>query len=223
MKLILFLVVLKLALFCIYVAVMNRHSKNMSIRQKVLKAFYPGYMWFSKKLSKGNAVLSNNTSSPAVSFYSLKSTLINGQPFNFDTLKGKKILLVNTASDCAYTGQYEELEKLSNRYKGKLAVVGFPSNEFNQQEKADDSSIEKFCKMNFGVDFPMMKKSVVKKSNDQHKVYEWLTDSTKNGWNNKQPQWNFSKYLVNEEGRLVNIFAPAVSPLDKSVLGAIEK
>lgn len=187
----------------------------------ILKAVYPQLMWFSKKNAKVIVQSSNQNAVPAVSFYSLSAELINGQPFNFDQLKGKKILLVNTASDCGYTGQYEDLQKLQQKFENKLVIIGFPSNEFSEQEKEDDSTIEKFCKINYGVTFPLMKKSNIKKSTEQNKVYKWLTDSTQNGWNNKQPEWNFSKYLLDENGKLLTYFAPSVAPLDTVVVRAI--
>ncbi|MEO8771416.1 MAG: glutathione peroxidase [Ferruginibacter sp.] len=208
--------------FCIYVIIVNRNSKQMTLKQKILKAVYPQLMWFSKKNAKTLAPSSNQNTISPVSFYSLEGELISGKPFGFDQLKGKKILLVNTASDCGYTRQYEDLQKLQQQFENKLVIIGFPSNEFSEQEKADNSSIEKFCKINYGVSFPLMKKSNVKKSDDQNKVYKWLTDATQNGWNDKQPEWNFSKYLIDENGKLVDYFTPAVSPLDSVVLKAIE-
>ena len=193
----------------------------MTLKQKVLKAFYPAFRWFSK--SSKTKVLSNKNAAPIISFYTLKDTLINGQPFNFDVLKGKKILLVNTASDCGYTGQYEDLEKLSRQFQGKLVVIGFPSNDFGEQEKGDDNKIATFCKMNYGVNFSLMQKSIVIKKPGQNKIYQWLTEAAQNGWNNKQPEWNFSKYLLDENGKLVNYFAPAISPTDSVVLKAISE
>ena len=208
--------------FCVYVVIVNKNSKQMTVRQKILKAFYPALMWFTKKSSQEKTVPSNKEINPSVSFYSLKDTAINGAVFDFLTLKGKKVLLVNTASDCGFTGQFDELEKLYRRYNDKLIIIGFPANDFKEQEKGSNEDIAKFCKLNFAVTFPLMKKSSVVKKNSQNEVFKWLTDATLNGWNNQQPVWNFSKYLVSEEGKLVNYFAPAISPLDKSVLDAID-
>ncbi|MBC7536831.1 MAG: glutathione peroxidase, partial [Ferruginibacter sp.] len=117
---------------------------------------------------------------------------------------------------------YEALEQLSQKYPGKLAVIGFPSNDFQNQEKVTDKSIAQFCKINYGVTFPLMKKSSVKKSSGQNQVYQWLTDAGKNGWNSKPPEWNFTKYLIDENGKLVNYFPPGMSPTDAAVLKAIE-
>ena len=102
-------------------------------------------------------------------------------------------------------------------------MIGFPANDFKEQEKGTDEEIMQFCKLNYGVTFPLMKKSVVIRSAGQNPVFQWLTDSAKNGWNNKYPSWNFSKYLVNENGILTNYFDPSVSPLGKEIREAIEK
>src|SRR5262249_54051619 len=105
----------------------------------------------------------------------------------------------------------------------KLTIIGFPANDFKQQEKGSDEQIAQFCKLNFGVSFPLMKKSTVVRSTDQNAVFKWLTDSSQNGWNNRLPSWNFTKYLVNQEGTLTDYFGPAVSPLSTEVITAIKK
>ena len=160
---------------------------------------------------------------PSVSFYSLKDTSIDGSVFDFEQLKGKKIMLVNTASDCGYTGQYDDLQKLSETYKGKLVVIGFPANDFKEQEKGTDEEIAAFCKLNFGVSFPLMKKSSVIKGTDQNKVFEWLTDPKKNGWNKQWPSWNFCKYIVDEQGMLTNYFGSTIEPLGKEITEALNQ
>ena len=219
-----FLIVIAVILtaLVLYTEAVNLNSKSMTFRQKLLKAFYPALMWISKGKSN-NAVLSNNHSRPAIPFYSLNTVLNNGDTLNFETLQGKKILLVNTASDCGYTNQYEDLQKLSEQYKNKLLVIGFPANDFKEQEKGNDAAIAEFCKVNFGVTFPLASKSTVIKGAQQNPVFNWLSDAAKNGWNNTAPSWNFSKYLVNEQGVLTNYFEPAVSPLSKEVTDAVSK
>ena len=204
-----------------YVEISNRNSKNMTTRQKILKAVYPMWMWFAGKKGLNTKNLSNEKAMPAVSFYSLKDTLNNGTTFDFEQLKGKKVMLVNTASDCGYTGQYDDLQKLSEQYKDKLVVIGFPANDFKEQEKGTDEEIASFCKLNFGVTFPLMKKSSVTKSTDQNRIFNWLTDSTKNGWNNQPPSWNFCKYIVDEQGRLTNFFGSTIEPLGKEITEAL--
>ena len=194
----------------------------MSIRQSFLKAIYPVLMFYNKLVRKRFKVLKNERKAqPFQSFYNLSVQLNNGKELKFDSLKGKKILLVNTASDCGYTGQYDDLQKLYQDYSDRLMVIGFPANDFKHQEKGNDEEIAQFCKLNFGVTFPLAKKSPVIKGEDQQEVFRWLTDKTKNGWNNKQPSWNFSKYLVDEKGILTRYFDPAVSPLSEEVIGAV--
>ncbi|TAL47659.1 MAG: glutathione peroxidase [Chitinophagaceae bacterium] len=195
----------------------------MTIRQKVLKAVYPALMWWTKVSGKNVTSLSNKKAQPPVSFYSLKDTMNNGKEFDFSTLKGKKVLLVNTASDCGYTDQYDDLQKLYQQYNGKLVIIGFPANDFKEQEKGSDEEIAQFCKINYGVTFPLMKKSSVLKGAGQNPVFQWLSDSTKNGWCNKKPSWNFSKYIVNEEGVLTNYFGSSVSPASDEFTKAIKE
>ena len=193
----------------------------MTVRQKILKAVYPVWIWWAGRNEKTRKILVNEKAVPVVSFYSLKDTSINGKAFDFEQLKGKKIMLVNTASDCGYTGQYDDLQKLSEQYTGKLIVIGFPANDFKEQEKGTDQEIAEFCKLNFGVSFPLMKKSSVKKGTEQNGVFQWLTDPAKNGWNSKQPSWNFCKYIVDEQGRLKHYFGSAVEPMDKEIINAL--
>ena len=211
-----------IAAFVVYVEIANRNSKNMTYRQKVLKAVYPALMWFTKITGKNTKEISSNKQ-PAVSFYSLKGTLNNGDTLDFASLKGKKIMLVNTASDCGYTNQYTDLQKLSEQYKDKLVLLGFPANDFKEQEKGSNEEIADFCKKNYGVNFPLMQKSIVIKSAQQNPVYQWLTDSTKNGWNNKPPAWNFTKYIINEEGVLTNYFGSSISPMSDDVQEVIKE
>ncbi len=159
---------------------------------------------------------------PPVSFYELSITLNDGKTCHFSDLKGKKALLVNTASNCGYTNQYEDLQKLHEQFGNKVLVIGFPANDFKEQEKGSDEEIAAFCKLNFGVSFPLAKKSSVI-GDDQNEVFSWLSDQKKNGWNNQEPTWNFSKYLVSEDGVLLNYFDPGVSPMSEEVIAAIEK
>src|SRR5437762_9907584 len=180
-----------------YVQIVNLNSKHMTARQRLLKAIYPAWMWWAKLKGKNAAELSNRQKQPPVSFYSLKGILNNNTELDFASLQGKKVLLVNTASDCGYTNQYDDLQKLYEQYKDQLEIIGFPANDFKEQEKGSDEEIAQFCKLNFGVNFRLMKKSTVIKSPQQNNIFQWLTDSTKNGWNNKPPTWNFTKYLVN--------------------------
>ena len=198
-------------------------KKDMSYRQSILKSIYPMIMWSTHSNGKKQSLENKNGATPSMSFYDLTMIAIDGTPFNFSNLKGKKIMIVNTASDCGYTGQYEALEKLQQQYKDQLVVIGFPANDFKEQEKSDNQNIAAFCKKNYGVSFPLMEKSIVIKKNHQNLVHKWLSDMTLNGWCNQEPAWNFCKYLINEQGVLVNYFPMTIDPLDPSVIAAIEK
>jgi len=208
--------------FSTFILIANRNSKNMTARQKILKAVYPVMMWFTKSAGINNSSLSNKEVVPIVSIYELQSQLTDGKQLNLNEYKGRKILLVNTASDCGYTGQYEDLEKLYQAHKDKLVVIGFPANDFKEQEKGTNENIAAFCKLNYGVTFPLMKKSSVIKGADQNEIFRWLSSKEKNGWNEQAPSWNFCKYLVDEQGKLINYFASSVEPLSDEVKKAID-
>jgi glutathione peroxidase len=223
LKKVVIVVLLLVISFWGYVEIINLNSRHMTSRQKLLKAIYPAWMWWTKLKGKNTTELSNQQKQPPVSFYLLKGILNNNTELDLASLKGKKVLLVNTASDCGYTNQYDDLQKLYEEYKDKLEIIGFPANDFKEQEKGTDEEIAEFCKLNFGVSFPLMKKTTVIKSPQQDNIFKWLTDSSKNGWNNKPPSWNFTKYLVNEEGVLTNYFGPSIPPMSKDVVDAINK
>ena len=193
----------------------------MTTRQKLLRAVYPVLMWFTKISGANTVSLSNKTAEPTVPFYSLTALLNDGKPLNLNDYRGKKILLVNTASDCGYTGQYEGLEKLYQSHRQTLVILGFPSNDFKEQEKGTDEMIAAFCKVNFGVSFPLLKKSKALKGAGQNEIFNWLSDKDKNGWNDQAPTWNFCKYLVDENGRLTHFFASSVEPMSSEALKAI--
>ncbi len=219
----LIVLVLLLISFFTYVEIVNRNSVNMTFRQKALKAIYPAFRWW-RNLKGSNATKhANQKVIPMISFYSMHDTLNDGTIFDFAQLKGKKVMLVNTASDCGYTGQYADLENLHQKYKDKIVMIGFPANDFGEQEKGDDDAIASFCKTNFGVTFLLMKKSIVVKGAEQNPVYQWLTDPAKNGWNDQQPTWNFFKYIVDEQGNLTDLFASPVDPMSSEVINAINK
>jgi glutathione peroxidase len=193
----------------------------MTLRQWILKKAYPLLMWVSGKAGKEKIVHHTAGAPPPVSFYSLSVTLNNGKELSFETLRNKKVLLVNTASNCEYTAQYAELQKLYQDAKEDVEIIAFPANDFKEQESGGDAEIAQFCAVNFGVSFPLSKKAVVVKAAGQHPVYQWLTNPQLNGWNNKTPSWNFAKFLVNEKGMLTHYFEPAVSPLQPAVVQAI--
>ena len=150
--------------------------------------------------------------------YQFKVTDLYGKEFDFYTLKGKKLLIVNTASECGLTPQYKDLEAIYRKYKDKnFVIVGFPANNFGSQEPGSNEQIAKFCQMNYGVTFPMMSKISVK-GKDIHEVYQFLTQKNKNGLQDSQVEWNFQKYLINEEGELIKVLSPSVLPTDAEIV-----
>ena len=150
--------------------------------------------------------------------YQFKVTDLNGKTFDFSTLKGKKVLIVNTASKCGYTPQYKELEEIYKKYNSKnFVIIGFPSNNFGAQEPGTDKEIQSFCQSNYGVTFPMMSKVSVKGS-DMCEIYKFLTQKDKNGLQDSEVKWNFQKYLINEKGELEKILLSGVKPTDASIV-----
>ncbi len=147
---------------------------------------------------------------------------INGQQFSLADLRGKKVMIVNTASKCGHTPQYKDLELLYKAYKQKLVIVGFPANNFMNQEPGTNKEIKDFCDSKYGVTFPMMSKISVK-GNDMHPLYKWLTSKSANGVLDSEVAWNFQKYLIDENGKLVGYFKPAVKPLSDEVVNWVTK
>ncbi|MDE3247353.1 MAG: glutathione peroxidase [Bacteroidota bacterium] len=192
----------------------------MSFRQKVLRTIYPLITWGGRVGGKGT-IRSGNGKAALVPIYDLPLTMNDGSVKNLSAFKGKKILLVNTASDCGFTAQYAQLQRLQEAHINDLAVIGFPANDFKEQEKGTDAEIAGFCKKNYGVSFPLAQKSVVIKSATQNPIFQWLSDPAKNGWNSQDPEWNFSKYLLDENGNLIRYFGPAVEPGSKEMEEAV--
>ena len=186
----------------------------MTLRQKIMRMLYPLILRLSRLIKRKAAPVSNSkNASPSKSLYDLSIELNNGTALSFNSLKGKKILLVNTASSCGYTPQYADLQQLYEKNKDTLEVVAFPANDFKEQEKENDAVIASFCKINYGVSFPLAKKNQVVKGGSQQAVFQWLTNKGLNGWNDAAPGWNFYKYLIDEEGKLVAVYPSQISPL----------
>jgi|TARA_B110000116_G_scaffold272292_1_gene296372 glutathione peroxidase len=162
-----------------------------------------------------------NTYTPTVShtsFYDLSCNTLEGETFDFESLIGKKVLIVNTASECGFTPQYEGLQKLHEQYGGDgFVILGFPCNDFGKQESGTSEEIGAFCSKNFGVTFQMMEKVSVKGSNT-HSVYKWLLNESENGVSNHNVRWNFHKFLIDENGALVASLRSGVNPDDKRVI-----
>ncbi|MBF6640816.1 glutathione peroxidase [Flavobacterium sp. J49] len=164
-----------------------------------------------------------NTVIKAQTIYQFKVKDLYGEEFDFASLKGKKILIVNTASECGLTPQYKDLEAIYKKYKDKnFVIVGFPANNFGAQEPGSNEQIAKFCEMNYGVTFPMMSKVSVK-GEDKSEVYQFLTQKSKNGLQDSEVEWNFQKYLINEQGELVKVLSPRVLPTDAAIVGWINE
>lgn len=180
-------------------------------------------MLFSCQNQAQNKKKTMETTAPALTetIYQFKVTDLYGKPFDFATLKGKKILIVNTASECGLTPQYKDLEAIYEKYKDKdFVIVGFPANNFGAQEPGSNDQIAKFCEMNYGVTFPMMSKISVK-GDDMDKIYKFLTQKSKNGLQDSEVEWNFQKYLIDENGKLVKVLSPRVLPTDAAIVGWI--
>ena len=143
---------------------------------------------------------------------------IDGNDFNLASLKGKKVLIVNVASKCGFTPQYEQLEELYEKYQHlNFVIIGFPANNFMRQEPGSNLEIKEFCTLNYGVTFPMMEKISVK-GKDQAPLYQWLTKKSENGVIDQKVTWNFQKFMVDEEGRLIDVAMPKESPMSRKIL-----
>jgi len=143
---------------------------------------------------------------------------INGNDFAFDQLKGKKVMVVNTASKCGFTPQYKGLEKLYKEFGGdNFVILGFPANNFLRQEPGSNDEIKEFCTLNYGVSFPMMSKISVK-GKDMHPLYKWLTSKELNEFKDSKVSWNFQKYLIGKEGNLEKVISPKTKPYDSEIL-----
>ena len=156
------------------------------------------------------------------SIYDITVKDIEGEDFDLAQLKGKKVLIVNTASRCGLTPQYEGLQKLYETYKDRnFVIIGFPSNDFMRQEPGSEEQIQSFCQKNYGVTFPMMSKIKVK-GQDKHPLYIYLTQKQYNGHSDNTVKWNFQKYLINESGQLEQVISPSTKPMSSSIIEWIE-
>ena len=160
--------------------------------------------------------LSSETIENIQTIYHYSVVNIDGDTISMKNFEGKNILLVNVASKCGYTDQYQELQLLHDKYHSQLAVLGFPSNDFLWQEPGSNAEIKQFCKREYGVEFPMFEKIHVK-GKKQHPIYTWLSNSKLNGWNDKSPTWNFWKYFINEKGALIAYYPSNINPTDTAI------
>ena len=168
------------------------------------------------------AIMMTGTIQAQESFYDLNAEDITGEMVDFSQFKGKKVLIVNTASKCGFTPQYEGLQKLHEDYAGEdFVIIGFPSNDFMNQEPGTEAEIQAFCEKNYGVEFLMMSKVAVK-GDDMHPVYQWLTQKAKNGVQDSKVSWNFQKYMISETGELIEMFSTKVKPQDEKIVSLIK-
>jgi glutathione peroxidase len=153
--------------------------------------------------------------------HNFKTQTIDGKEFDLASLKGKKVLVVNTASKCGLTPQYKELEALYNRFKDRnFVIIGFPANNFMSQEPGTNEEIKEFCEINYGVTFPMMSKVSVK-GKDQDPIYNWLTNKSENGKFDAEVSWNFQKFMIDENGNMVDFASPRESPASERIVSWI--
>ena len=150
------------------------------------------------------------------SIYDIEINSLQGKPINLSLFKGKKILFVNVASKCGFTPQYKELQKLHNLYEESLVVIGVPCNQFGKQEPGNSTEINEFCQVNYGVSFLITEKISVK-GKQQHPLYRWLTDKNENGRKNSSVKWNFQKYLISEDGELIDYYYSMTSPTSSKI------
>ncbi len=175
-----------------------------------------------EKLDKDMATTETASQEPAEDIYQFKVKTLSEEDFDFSSLKGKKIMVVNTASKCGLTPQYKDLQALYDTYKEEnFVIVGFPANNFAKQEPGTNAEIAEFCQLNYGVSFPMMSKISVK-GKDMHPLYQFLTQKSKNGFEDSKVSWNFQKYLIDENGNLVQVIAPKTLPTDESIVSWIK-
>ncbi len=169
-----------------------------------------------------NKNLASTSTMERASIHQFKVQDLEGNDFDFSTLKGKKIMVVNTASKCGLTPQYKDLQAIYDKYKNdNFIIIGFPANDFMSQEPGTNDEIATFCERNYGVSFPMMNKITVK-GKEMHPVYQFLTQKAKNGVADSEVEWNFQKYLLNEEGQLDMIISPRTLPTDEKITNWIE-
>ncbi|GAA0721360.1 glutathione peroxidase [Aquimarina litoralis] len=173
-------------------------------------------MNFITKIKTKSKVSQNKGNKSTSSIYDIKINSLEGKEINLADFKGKKILFVNVASKCGFTGQYKDLQKLYDMYKDTLMIIASPCNQFGKQEPGDASQIQSFCERNYGVTFLVTEKIDVKGTN-QHKLYEWLTNKDLNGKKNSSVKWNFQKYLVDEEGEFIDFYFSITKPTSSSI------
>jgi len=196
-----------------------QQNKLLIMRLFIVLLMTMGFITCNK--NKLTNTTNNTTTQQLQNIYQFKVKTLNGDDFDFSSLKGKKIMVVNTASKCGLTPQYKDLQALYDTYKkDNFVIIGFPANNFGSQEPGTNKEIAVFCQQNYGVTFPMMAKISVK-GDDMHPIYQFLTQKSKNGFQDSEVKWNFQKYLIDEKGHLVKVIPPKTLPTDKSIVNWI--
>ena len=189
---------------------------------KTYLSFAPAFLSVVAILISSSLSVDHQIKNKKMSIHEFKVESISGESYDFSNLKGKKIMIVNTASKCGLTPQYQQLEALYQKYKNdNFVIIGFPSNDFMGQEPGSNEEIVTFCKKNYGVTFPLMSKVKVK-GKGMCDVYSFLTNKSKNGLEDNKVQWNFQKYLLDENGYLVKVISPRITPDDSQISAWIE-
>ena len=191
-----------------------------TLSRVLIVAFSLAFLSLYSMPNGSNIISDNPTKESTSTIFSYKLKNIYGDVITLDKFKGKKILIVNVASHCGYTSQYNDLQKLQDRFKDKLQVIAFPCNDFGFQEPGTSKQIAEFCEVNYNIKFPIMEKINIRRS-PTHPLYEWLSNSELNGWNDSKPKWNFYKYLIDENGKLITLFNSGTSPLSTHITEAI--
>lgn len=201
-----------LLLFIKHYIIMKNKTVKLSVILCVALAFIISIAATTSKAEKRSLVKGG----AKISIYDFKMKTLDGQEISLSKFKGKKMLIVNVASECGFTPQYKNLQALNDAYGSKVAVIGFPANNFGGQEPGSSSEIKTFCTKNYGVTFQMMEKISVKGS-DAHPLYKYLSNKEENGTCNEAPSWNFCKYLIDENGNVVKFFNSKVDPMSKEI------
>lgn len=189
----------------------------MGIIKNIINFFYVPRMKLNKHLKMGKVLTNKENVKALKSIFEIEYELKNGEKTTLNQYKGKKILIVNTASECGYTPQYAQLQEMHEQMNDHLQILAFPSNDFGAQEPGSDDEITDFCRVNYGVTFPVLKKTEVSGEN-KSTLYHWLSNKNMNGWNEQAPEWNFCKYLIEEEGNLMAFFSQHVEPANEEIL-----
>ena len=196
------------------------YKKTIMLKLLITAAVFVSCAAQNNAPSMTNEVSAATTPVASQSIYDFKVAALDGGTIDFASFKGKKILIVNTASECGFTPQYEGLEQLYEKYKDKLVIVGFPANNFGSQEPGSNDEIKTFCKKNYGVTFPMAAKISVK-GDDVAPIYKWLCNKSENGVLDAEVGWNFNKFLLDENGKLLAHFETKVKPMDEEITGKL--